>query len=216
MAPEWRKCGEVCQRPGDGDGPALGVVQFERVRDVEGVGNYLTKYLAKGPANLPQWYVSMIDEGHNIRLRQASRGFFASLEKKPPKETKKRKEMPRGKTRSLEERLAACRHLADVYLQTEHLGDVPKDNEWVESTAYDFETCLSRLELSEEQESEIRKLGRCSVSADEFVAVAGVSAWDRVCKMLGEISDDVELPKGMEITDHYVLKLLELRGKRKH
>lgn len=57
--------------------PALGIVQFEKIDNREGMAKYACKYVAKAAKEgVPPWHVEYLQEGHNVQVFQVSRGFW--------------------------------------------------------------------------------------------------------------------------------------------
>ena len=210
MAPAWRESGEICGRADQGSEPAMGYVQFEKVKQVDKIANYLMKYLSKGPAKLPEWFTDRLDEGHNFQLRYHSRGFFRNEEKKPvkprPKLTEEQKAKRKANRRTATERIKDCRHDADVYVKKETVGST--EHRYVDYCAYSFEECVNRLKLSDKQHEEIKRSGRVFIQPQEFVRIAGVQAWERLRNIIG---DD---PVGPENWDEPHQKYFEEQSKK--
>jgi hypothetical protein len=205
-APPWRACGQVC----DKHCPAMGFVRFDKVYEGEGLAAYMAKgvagYLSKGVKNLPEWFVGYLDDGHNMQLKYASRGFFASLPKPERKYTRKQTVSKPGKRRKVSERIAACKHDADVYVV------VSGQPLWVDRTAFDWETALERIAegMTDEQLEHARKVGRVSITAAELIRVAGVDAYKRM------LDRNEGLPVGLAAFSEMEERVLQKRGLRFH
>jgi hypothetical protein len=179
-APPWRATGNVC----DKHNPAMGFVRFDKVYEGEGLAAYLSKgvagYLSKGPKNLPEWFIKYLDDGHNMQLKYASRGFWASLPKREkgytrPPVTAKRKR------RTVSERLANCKHDADAYII------VDGKPVWLDRCVWSWEETMKLLgpHMSPEVWEQCEKAGRVCVNAAELLRVAGLEGYKRMVEKNG-------------------------------
>ena len=111
--------GAAPEGPGD---PPMGYVQFEPIDNVDGIGAYVCKYLAKGSKGVPRWFKDYLDEGKkNAVMYSASRGFWQS--RREPEEQIEEK-MVRGSRvrRPIDERIANCMTEADLFEAYEEDG----------------------------------------------------------------------------------------------
>ena len=154
----WQRfAGQDAAPEGEGD-PPMGYVQFEPITNVDGIGAYVCKYLAKGSKGVPRWFKDYLDDGKkNAVMYSASRGFWQS--RRGPEEQIEEK-MVRGSRvrRPIDERIANCMTEADLFEAYEEDG--VERWSYVCTMPIGFEKYVGETATSEEMYEVLMRTGR--------------------------------------------------------
>lgn len=95
--------------------PAVGFVQYERIRKREAAAIYVSKYVGKEGSELPAWFVALLDQGKRPKRFSTSRGFWAGVRPPRPRCEAPRVKGPSRPVRPFAERVRRCGSVCSVF-----------------------------------------------------------------------------------------------------